>query len=65
MRLMDGLDMAPHPQDVIDAQGTPLGDELEMMQANVNIAIAIANMYEEFNKSWWQRLKDIFRKDRL
>ncbi len=62
MRLMDGVEMGPHPQDVIDAQGTPLGDELEMMQLNVNAAIALAQLYEEMNKSWWQRLLDIVRR---
>ena len=59
MRLMDGCDMAPHPQDVIDAQGTPLGDDLLMMQLNLNVAIAVAQLYEEMNKSWWQMLFDI------
>ena len=62
MRLMDGVEMGPHPQDVIDAQGTPLGDELEMMQLNVNAAIALAQLYEEMNKGWWQRLLDIVRR---
>ncbi len=59
MRLTDGVEMGPHPQDVIDAQGTPLGDELLMMQLNVNVGIAMAHLYRELGKSWWQRVLDI------
>ena len=59
MRLTDGCDMGPHPQDVIDYAGTPLGDELEMMQLNANVGIAVAAMYEEINKSWWRVLLDM------
>ena len=59
LRLMDGLEMGPHPQDVIDYAGTPLGDELEMMQLNANVGIAVAKLYEEMNKSWWQVLLDM------
>ena len=58
MRVTDGCDMGPHPQDVIDHAGTPWGDQLLMMQLNVNVGIAIAAMYEEINKSWWQRILD-------
>ena len=61
LRLLDGLDMGVHPQDLIDHAGTPLGDELELIQLNVNVGTAIARMYEEMNKSWWQRLLDLFR----
>ena len=59
LRLIDGCDMGVHPQDLIDYAGTPLGDELEMMQLNANVGIAIAAMYEEINKSWWQVLLDM------
>ncbi|KKM88219.1 hypothetical protein LCGC14_1260870, partial [marine sediment metagenome] len=56
-----GLDMGVHPQDLIDHAGTPLGDELEMIQANVNVGIAMAHLYREMGKSWWQRVLDLFR----
>jgi len=61
LRLLDGLDMGVHPQDLIDHAGTPLGDELEMIQANVNVGIARAHLYREMGKSWWQRVLDLFR----
>jgi len=61
LRLLDGLDMGVHPQDLIDHAGTPLGDELEMIQANVNVGIAMAHLYREMGKSWWQRVLDLFR----
>ena len=58
LRLVDGLDMGPHSQDVIDHAGTPLGDMLFVMQVKVAAAMALADMYKEMNKSWWERIRD-------
>ncbi len=59
LRLVDGLDMGPHSQDVIDHAGTPLGDMLFVMQVKIAANIALANMYREMHKSWWQVLLDM------
>ncbi|KKM80553.1 hypothetical protein LCGC14_1338600 [marine sediment metagenome] len=59
LRLTDGLDMGVHPQDVIDHAGTPLGDELMMLQLNANVGLAFAHLYGEINKSWWRVLLDM------
>ncbi len=56
LRLTDGCDMGPHPQDIIDQAGTPLGDELLMMQLNANVHIAMAMVERERAKNLWSWL---------
>ncbi len=58
LRVTEGFDMGPHPQDVINHAGTPLGDLLLTMSLNANARITVAVLYEEINKNWWQRIRD-------
>ncbi len=55
-RLTDGCYLNPHPQDIIDHAGTPLGDELLMMRLNQNVHIAMALVERERAKHFWSWL---------
>ena len=57
LRLTDGCETGPHPDDIADMQGTPLGDTLLMLQLDANVRYAMAQVEIERAKG----IGNIFR----
>ena len=56
LRLTEGCDLGPHPDDIIEHQGTDLGDVLLALYLDARVRIAMAQVERARSRSIWRWL---------